>query len=254
MRQLCSGAAPAPTGSSERRSGGAVRSLVSHRRGKYSRARLAGSTAHDLALDATLRAAAVRSGRARSSRIVVTGGDLRRKVREHRSPLAVCLRRRQQLLAACGADGREGQGSDVLAARRRREPRRPGRARRLQERRAGGDRGAPAHAQPHAREPPARVDPAVRAHAARRRAAARRAAAAPGGAQAQERRAARRLRHRRPSHGAAASPAATRSTTRCSRLARCAAPESGSSWPIRAPAVRAGEPAESWQRPEAGPA
>lgn len=68
-----------------------VRSLVSHRRGKYSRPRLAGQTAHDLAVDATLRAAAIRSGRARAARITVTTGDLRRKVREHRSPLAVAF-------------------------------------------------------------------------------------------------------------------------------------------------------------------
>ncbi|MCL4290503.1 MAG: VWA domain-containing protein [Thermoleophilia bacterium] len=47
--------------------------------------------APDLALDATLRAAAIRSGRARAGRIVVEPGDLRRKVREHRSPFAVAF-------------------------------------------------------------------------------------------------------------------------------------------------------------------
>jgi magnesium chelatase subunit D len=68
-----------------------VRSLVGHRRGKYSRARLAGPRAHDLAVDATLRAAAVRSGRAGAGSISVAAPDLRRKLREHRSPFAVAI-------------------------------------------------------------------------------------------------------------------------------------------------------------------
>lgn len=66
-----------------------VRSLVSGR-GKYSRARLAGRGARDLALDATLRAAAVRAARARGG-LRVAPADLRRKVREHRSPFAVAF-------------------------------------------------------------------------------------------------------------------------------------------------------------------
>lgn len=68
-----------------------MRSLVSRRRGKYSRPRLAGPRAHDLAVDATLRAAAVRSGRAGAGRISVVPADLRRKLREHRSPFAVAF-------------------------------------------------------------------------------------------------------------------------------------------------------------------
>lgn len=44
----------------------------------------------DVAFDATLRAAAVRTGRT-GARLGVLPEDLRRKVREHRSPLAVCF-------------------------------------------------------------------------------------------------------------------------------------------------------------------
>ena len=88
--------------------------LTSRRAGKYSRHRLARPGESDLALDATLRAAAVRgggggagggdagpgSGRAAAVAggappvarpIAVARGDLRGKVREHRSPLAVCF-------------------------------------------------------------------------------------------------------------------------------------------------------------------
>jgi magnesium chelatase subunit D len=60
------------------------------RRGKYSRHRLARRGDRDVALDATLRAASVRAGRGGSA-TAVTEEDLRRKVREHRSPLAVCF-------------------------------------------------------------------------------------------------------------------------------------------------------------------
>jgi magnesium chelatase subunit D len=66
-----------------------VRSLVSLHRGKYSRHRLARRDSTDLALDATLRAAAARAGTRRLPRIAVSGEDLRRKVRSHRSPFAV---------------------------------------------------------------------------------------------------------------------------------------------------------------------
>lgn len=69
------------------RPGRRARSLASHRKGKYSRHRLAPHLAVDVALDATLRAAAVRGG----SPLRVEPVDLRRKVREHRSPLAVCF-------------------------------------------------------------------------------------------------------------------------------------------------------------------
>src|SRR5207237_3484715 len=64
--------------------------LASHRKGKYSRHRLAPHHATDVALDATLRAAAMRRGR-KPPPIRVDAGDLRRKVREHRSPYAVCF-------------------------------------------------------------------------------------------------------------------------------------------------------------------
>jgi magnesium chelatase subunit D len=66
------------------------RSLVALRRGKHSRHRLAESHHRDVALDATLRAAARRAGRARGE-VVIESEDLRRKVREHRVPLEVCF-------------------------------------------------------------------------------------------------------------------------------------------------------------------
>jgi magnesium chelatase subunit D len=62
------------------------RSLVLRRAGHYSRSRRAGPEAADLAFDATLRAAASRGRPLRIDR-----DDLRRKVREHRSPFAVAL-------------------------------------------------------------------------------------------------------------------------------------------------------------------
>lgn len=65
------------------------RSLVRRRAGRYTRARRAQSRAVDLALDATLRAAAARTGVRRPLRI--ERDDLRRKVRDHRSPFAVAL-------------------------------------------------------------------------------------------------------------------------------------------------------------------
>jgi len=65
-----------------------ARSLVSRRQGKYSRHRLARRGDRDIALDATLRAAARRTGRAP---LAVVPEDLRRKVREHRSPFSVCF-------------------------------------------------------------------------------------------------------------------------------------------------------------------
>jgi magnesium chelatase subunit D len=65
------------------------RSLVRRRAGRYTRARMAPKHVVDVAFDATLRAAAARGGARRPLRI--ERGDLRRKVREHRSPLAVAL-------------------------------------------------------------------------------------------------------------------------------------------------------------------
>jgi magnesium chelatase subunit D len=65
------------------------RSLVQRRAGHYSRARRAQSRVVDVALDATLRAAAARTGVRRPLRI--RRDDLRRKVRDHRSPFAVAL-------------------------------------------------------------------------------------------------------------------------------------------------------------------
>jgi len=70
------------------RLGRRARSFVGRRRGKYTRHRLARPGDHDLALDATLRAALVRSRRVP---VEITGEDLRRKIREHRSPFHVCF-------------------------------------------------------------------------------------------------------------------------------------------------------------------
>jgi magnesium chelatase subunit D len=70
------------------RPGRRARSLAAHRKGKYSRHRLAGRGPTDVAIDATLRAAAVRGGRVP---IRVESADLRQKVREHRSPFAICF-------------------------------------------------------------------------------------------------------------------------------------------------------------------
>ena len=69
------------------RLGRRARSLVGRRRGKYARHRLARPGDHDVAVDATLRAAAVRGGRP----LRVRPEDLRRRVREHRSPFSVCF-------------------------------------------------------------------------------------------------------------------------------------------------------------------
>jgi magnesium chelatase subunit D len=66
------------------------RSLVALRRGKYSRHRLAGAGPVDVAVDATLRAAAARAGRTGGPRAITTE-DVRRKVREHRVPYEVCF-------------------------------------------------------------------------------------------------------------------------------------------------------------------
>jgi Mg-chelatase subunit ChlD len=69
------------------RTGRRARSLVSERKGKYDRHRLARHEDADIAFDATVRAAAVRGG----APISVRPEDLRRKVRRHRSPYAVCF-------------------------------------------------------------------------------------------------------------------------------------------------------------------
>jgi magnesium chelatase subunit D len=66
------------------------RSLVALRRGKHSRHRFLRPGDADVAVDATLRAAAVRTGR-RGDSFVVEEEDLRRRVREHRVPFEVCV-------------------------------------------------------------------------------------------------------------------------------------------------------------------
>ncbi len=83
------GAVPRPDALERARIGRRARSLVSRRTGKYSRHRLARRDSTDLALDATIRAAAARQRG--GSRLAVEVQDLRRKVRAHRSPFAVCF-------------------------------------------------------------------------------------------------------------------------------------------------------------------
>src|SRR6185503_10429021 len=70
------------------RSGRRARSFVGRRRGKYARHRLARPGDTDLAFDATLRAATVRGRRVP---VEIRSEDLRRKIREHRSPFSVCF-------------------------------------------------------------------------------------------------------------------------------------------------------------------
>jgi magnesium chelatase subunit D len=67
-------------------SGRRAAARVRVRRGKYARHSLSG-TGHDIAADATLRAAAAR----RARRFQVEPQDLRHKLRQHRSPLAACI-------------------------------------------------------------------------------------------------------------------------------------------------------------------
>jgi magnesium chelatase subunit D len=107
-----------------------ARSLVSRRTGKYARHRLGAGP--DVAVDATLRAAAARVGTAGKSsparaagplsgagarRLVVAPGDLRRKVREHRSPLAVVfvVDNSYSLAAAAMAERVKGLAAALLA-------------------------------------------------------------------------------------------------------------------------------------------
>lgn len=66
------------------------RSLVAIRRGKHSRHRLLRPGDADVAVDATLRAAAVRAGR-QAGALAVAKEDLRRRVREHRVPFELCV-------------------------------------------------------------------------------------------------------------------------------------------------------------------
>jgi len=60
------------------------------RRGKHSRHRLHRHGDVDVAVDATLRAAAVRAGRSAGA-VAVEQEDLRRRVREHRVPYELCV-------------------------------------------------------------------------------------------------------------------------------------------------------------------
>ena len=76
---------PPRDGLERARVGRRARSLVRTRRGKYAGHRLARHEDTDIAFDATVRAAAARRRR------VVEPEDLRRKLRRHRSPYAVCF-------------------------------------------------------------------------------------------------------------------------------------------------------------------
>jgi Mg-chelatase subunit ChlD len=63
-----------------------LEAVASRKRGKYARHRLDSHGRPDVALDATLRAAAARQAGCRSSRLQVAPEDLRHKIRRHRSP------------------------------------------------------------------------------------------------------------------------------------------------------------------------
>lgn len=65
--------------------------IVSQRRGKYSRARLASTSVRDVALDATLRAAASRLSGSRDGGLEVWPEDIRERIRRHRSPYVIAL-------------------------------------------------------------------------------------------------------------------------------------------------------------------
>lgn len=65
--------------------------VISRERGKYSRARLPRGDLGDVALDATLRAAAARSVRQRTRRLSIQTQDLREKVRRHHSPFVIAF-------------------------------------------------------------------------------------------------------------------------------------------------------------------
>jgi magnesium chelatase subunit D len=65
--------------------------VISRRRGKYSRSRLPQGHAGDVALDATLRAAAGRLSTAQARKLEIRSEDLRQKVRRHRSPYVIAF-------------------------------------------------------------------------------------------------------------------------------------------------------------------
>jgi magnesium chelatase subunit D len=62
---------------------------ISERRGKYSRSKMPRGHAVDVALDATLRAAAARAAAGPAGPLEIRPEDLREKIRRHRSPFAI---------------------------------------------------------------------------------------------------------------------------------------------------------------------
>ena len=164
-----------------------------------------------------------------------------------RAPLAVqrLLRRRQQLVGARRADGREGEGGRLRAARRCDQARRQGVAGRVQGRAGRGYRRAAADLQPSASAAAAGGDSPQRADAARGRAATGTAAAARRAAAASERRAARRRRQRRAADRRRCAEGRIPSPTFWRRAMRSGAPGSVASSPRsrgRARAARSGSP------------
>jgi magnesium chelatase subunit D len=65
--------------------------VVSQRRGKYARSRLAPNSVCDVALDATLRAAAGRLSTTLSGGLEIRPEDLRERIRRHRSPYIIAF-------------------------------------------------------------------------------------------------------------------------------------------------------------------
>jgi magnesium chelatase subunit D len=68
-----------------------LEAIVSLKRGKYSRHRLRGNPGSDVALDATLRAAAARQAGKHLESLHVAPEDLRQKIRRHRSPYTLAF-------------------------------------------------------------------------------------------------------------------------------------------------------------------
>jgi Mg-chelatase subunit ChlD len=66
-----------------------MEAIVNRRRGKYCRSRQNPGRITDVAIDATLRAAAARSAADRSKPFEIRAGDLRAKIRRHRSPYVI---------------------------------------------------------------------------------------------------------------------------------------------------------------------
>ena len=178
------GARPAAAGRPRaRRNGRRDRSLVSLRRGKYSRHRLLGAGPVDVAVDA-----ATPESRCRPCRPQRRGWRSRRRTCAERCASTAFPTRSASWSTTATRFRPTGSSSRSRArlrpARGRHRPRRPRRARRLQERGGRGDRRAASHRQPRPRRPRARRRPRLRSHATCGRAGRRPTRAPPGAGEA----------------------------------------------------------------------